>query len=429
MLELIRPLVQARTVILTGSAARSRRMAQFLAEAGARPVLLDPGRLPTDTRARFAACERQLSDPPSAFRRRLDTEDPGGTALIYAGSFTAVSEVCGRRVVGSRSTGHLAAERKDRQLELTGSGGQIINLSDGLADLRPPVVVQGLPNDGIAMATSHTYLVPSSASNNRKQRLAVKLLTDCTRAVITEFSSGLPCTFYGFISADAVMDLSPVEALVYWDQRTWRVHAPGILWPLQLSDDLLKGARSAVSSVARRLHHQLNYVGAFGTDGVITNDGYVIHEINPRVCAGFSLLDQLVPEAAPLAAFDLALRELQQASTALTAALTDVQSSLRQRTVPAFRLWEAADQPWPPPEPAARDEWAQRIRMNAARGRRPISTSMNTCRLAPLSTTWGPDRLSARMRNRRDGRCGSWLARWGRLSPFQWVPRVRTGRQ
>jgi len=31
------------------------------------------------------------------------------------------------------------------------------------------------------------------------------------------------------------------------------------------------------------------------------------------------------------------------------------------------------------------------------------------------------------MRNRRDGRCGSWLARWGWLSLFEWRPRVRDG--
>jgi hypothetical protein len=31
------------------------------------------------------------------------------------------------------------------------------------------------------------------------------------------------------------------------------------------------------------------------------------------------------------------------------------------------------------------------------------------------------------MRNRRDGRCGSWLARWGRLLLFEWLPRVRDG--
>lgn len=137
VLALIGPLVGARTVILTGSAVRSRRMAQFIAEAGARPVPLDLGRLPTDTRARFAACERQLSDPPSAFQRRLDIEDPDGTALIYAGSFTAVSDVCGRRVIGCRSARHLAAERKDRQLELMGSHGEIIDLSDGLVGLCP----------------------------------------------------------------------------------------------------------------------------------------------------------------------------------------------------------------------------------------------------------------------------------------------------
>lgn len=104
--------------------------------------------------------------------------------------------------------------------------------------------------------------------------------------IVTAFTSGLPCTFYGFISADAVIDFGPVEALVYWDPRTWRIHAPGILWPLRPADRLLGPARSAVHAVARTLRNQLGYIGAFGTDGVLTEDGYAIHEINPRVCAG-----------------------------------------------------------------------------------------------------------------------------------------------
>lgn len=191
--------------------------------------------------------------------------------------------------------------------------------------------------------------------------------------IVTTFSSGIPCTFYGFISADAVVDFGPVEALVYWDRRTWRIHAPGILWPLRPTDRLLGLARSAVHAVARTLRNQLGYIGAFGTDGVLTEDGYAIHEINPRVCAGFSLLDQLLSEAAPLAAFDLALRERPEASKLLATSLMTVPNGLDHRAMPAYRLWEEADDHAPPPwEPAAQAQWAQRIRKKASSSRQPI---------------------------------------------------------
>jgi len=58
-------------------------------------------------------------------------------------------------------------------------------------------------------------------------------MRDCTCAVASGFNSGVPCTFYGFVTDTTVVDFGPVEALVYWDPHTWRILAPGILRPHQ----------------------------------------------------------------------------------------------------------------------------------------------------------------------------------------------------
>lgn len=62
---------------------------------------------------------------------------------------------------------------------------------------------------------------------------------------------------------------------MYWDRRTWRILAPGILWPLRPTDRLLGLARLAVHAFARTLRNQLGHVGAFGTDGLLTQDGMI----------------------------------------------------------------------------------------------------------------------------------------------------------
>ena len=372
-LDLFIPLGHARTVILTGSAAQGRHIAQFMADAGARTVSLDLGTVPTDTRGRFAAYERLLAYPTETLRSRLDTEDPDCTALVYAGSFTSVKSVCGRRVIGARSASQLNAERKDMQRELFGLGGDIAVLAEGLARVSPPAVVQGVPDEGVAMATSHTYLVPQSADSHRLEQLAITLRRDCTRAMVTRFNAGTPCTFYGFVTATAVIDFGPVEALVYWDQHTWRIHAPGILRPLRVADKVLASARFAVQAIARRLCQELHYVGAFGTDGVLTDDGYTVHEINPRVCAGFSLLDRLMPEAAPLAAIDLVMREFPDSSTMLAVPLTSLASVLQQHPTVAFQLWETPTMSSPAPaEELTQAEWVRQIRTAASGGLQPI---------------------------------------------------------
>jgi hypothetical protein len=242
-----------------------------------------------------------------------------------------------------------------------------------------PCVVQGIPDHGIAMATSHTYLLPRSADSRQVRELTATLKRDCTKAALKGLDHGMPCTFYGFITATTIIDFGPVEALVYWDPRTWRLHATGILRPLLAPEGVLASARFEVHAIAQRLHSQLGYVGAFGVDGVLTDDGYAIHEINPRVCAGFGLLDQLAQQAAPLAAIDLVLRELSNASTALTPLLAAFAMALQRQPTLAYRLWALPSHSvLAPTDASTRLTWAQQIRTIAAVGRQPISQLKGT---------------------------------------------------
>lgn len=343
-LQAAAPLLRDRMVICTGAAARSHRMAEFFTAAGAAgTALVDIGPVPVETRQRFAAYEAALSTPDQALQRRLDAVDPDGQALLYAGSFTAVSDVCGRPTIGARSPAHLAIERKDAQPALTGAHSRRVAVGPEVLDAERPIVVQGIPDTGIAMATSHTYLVPRNASTQQLGTLVANLRRDCTTALVSRLNLGRPCTFYGFVTSDWVIDFSPVEALVYWHPRTWRIHAPGIARPMSLDPQILNTARAATHAVARRLHEQTGYLGAFGADGVIQGDRYVIHEVNPRVCAGFALLDQLQPAAAPLAAVDLVVREVgPAAAAALAGPLAEISQALSGDDRFQFRLWDHA---------------------------------------------------------------------------------------
>lgn len=311
VIDLLATLVKGRPVIMTGSAANSRGMARFLKEVGsARVSSVSLDGAPRGVRVRFAYYEAALAAPDQAFRGQLDALDPEQAAVVYAGSFTAVPEVAGRPAIGSRAAEHLAAERKDRQGMFTGLAGTVQPVDHGLSRLRRPTVVQGVLADGIAMAASHTYVLPPQAENRDLADLATHLGRDCDQLVARQFDVGTPCTFYGFVTPRWCVDFGPVEALVYWQRISWQVEAPGIVWPLALAPSQVQAAQQAVHETAQRLHEQTGYVGAYGTDGVVRDGRYLIHEINPRVCAGFSLLDKLLSEGPPLAAVDLVLREL-----------------------------------------------------------------------------------------------------------------------
>ena len=272
--------------------------------------------------------------------------------MAYAGSFTAVHDLLGRKILGARSAADLAMERKDVQHDLLGMPGQIVPLASDLPESAEPTVIQGIPDDGVAMATSHTYLIPRNAyGSHRTTRLLAGLRRDCERARLKGFDDGTPCTFYGLITATGIIDFGSVEAFVFWEPSSWRVHAPGILRPLSLSVQAHTQARAKVHALAARLRELTGYVGAFGTDGVLTADDYVIHEINPRICAGFSLLDQLAPAGAPLSAIDLVLREAPAAaSESLTEPLARLAAAFDSDLTPAYRLWDALHETTPAPE-------------------------------------------------------------------------------
>lgn len=367
-LDLAADLLRDRLVILTGSAANSQRMAEFITEAGGHTVSVEIQTASAETRARFAAYEQALANPSEQLQQRLSEVDASGAALVYAGSFTAARNPGGRRVIGARASKHLLAERKDQQRELLELPGQVVALADGIPKLSGPIVVQGIPEDGVAMATSHTYLIPGAASDNDIRRVVGELRRDCNRAIVADFDVGTPCTFYGFITATDVFDLGPVEALVYWDRHTWRLHAPGILRPLLALADVLQSARTEVRATARQFRQRTGYLGAFGTDGTIAAGRYIVHEINPRICAGFSLLDQLIPQVAPLAAVDLLLREIpNRTSSGLADSLAALQSVLNSSLTPAYRLWDRPDEDFLPPDRLYADRnWARYLRQHLA---------------------------------------------------------------
>lgn len=367
-IDLIAPIVAERRIILTGSAAGSSHMANFLADAGAHPVSV-PIRAAGNTRAQFMTYERALASPPSSLVRAMDVADPAHCALIYAGSFTAVRDIAGRRVIGSRTPAQQAAERKDTQDQLLRLETQILPIAAGLPRSADAVVAQGIPTSGLAMGASHTYLIPRAPAPRQLYRVTKRLGRDCDQILIRPFDPGTPCTFYGFVTDDAVIDLGPVEALVYWDPRRWRIHTPGVMRPLQLDADSLTTARTEIHALVSNLRDRTGYLGAFGTDGVISHNRYTVHEINPRVCAGFSLLNDLIPAAAPLAAVDLALRECGTvASQPLAGALAQAAQSLMRNTTVAVRLWNRGNEPRN--IPSASSTWRQSVRRRVGGTRR-----------------------------------------------------------
>lgn len=344
-LTLVAPLVGDRPVLMAGAAEQSRSMAQFFHETGATVASVTLASIPVATQTRFAFYESSLAGTSDELRHQLDVLDPRKNVLVYAGSFITVTEIDERRVIGGRSLAHITAERKDRQQHLTGLKADAVVVREGMVRLTGPAVVEGVPRVGVAMTTSHTYLVPPQAKKEQIGALATRLRQDCDEVLIRDFRVGAPCTFYGFVTHEWCLGFGPVETLVYWEPATWRIHAPGIRRPLCIDQADVDEARFMVRSVGERLNREVGYVGAFGADGIMHDGRYVIYEINPRVCSGFVLLDAMTTQTVPLSAVDLVLREVgRSAATDLCSPLSDLASSVRDCPAEGF-LWFESNRP------------------------------------------------------------------------------------
>ena len=106
------------------------------------------------------------------------------------------------------------------------------------------------------------------------------------RVRVMPFLDGIPCSIHGIVTRDGVAALRPMEMLVFRrpDLQEFVYAGWATFWdPPDRDRDEMRGA---VRRVGRLIADQVDYLGAFGIDGVLTADGFLPTELNPRLSAG-----------------------------------------------------------------------------------------------------------------------------------------------
>jgi len=315
----LRPMLEGRRVVLTGGplAAMPPRLAQVRQLGALRPLCvargLGTGPLPDEDEADVLLLDtgthdviaelreesRLLSDPPADLRAALDRYDPDRTAVVLVGQFHAGREVAGRRVLDGRLPAWEALEDKTT----------VDALWDDLGVAHAPAAVVPA-REGFNGGAEYVRWVRSRVSEER----ALSFFAEhCDRVRVMPFLDGIPCSVHGVVlgpGAAGTAALRPVEMVVlrrpaghpeedrfcYASTSTW--------WDPPDAD------RAVMREVARRvgsgLHERVGYRGGFGVDGVMTADGFVPTELNPRFAAGLDTVSRGVPDF-PLAMVQTAL--------------------------------------------------------------------------------------------------------------------------
>ena len=319
-------LVAGRMVIVVGGvAAAFTQLVRDVRGFGAREVLVvaqgtGTGDLPSTDEARLvvveaarvtSATEDALASiafadhPPAEAVAAVDAFDPDGGAICLLGPFATTRRYCGRESLGGRPEEIAALEDK--------------TLADGIWDAagvrRAPAVV--VPLDAAMLAIAHTGLDQgagtvwsgdaSAGMNGGGDRVrvvrtedeaaaAVELFTGSTRHVrVMPFLEGVPCSIHGFVLPDGVAAFRPVEQVILRGPGSARFIYAGLsTWwdpPPTDRDEM----RSAAARVGRLLGEQFGLRGGFAVDGVLTADGFLPTELNPRFSGGLGMLARGLP--------------------------------------------------------------------------------------------------------------------------------------
>lgn len=259
-----------------------------------------------------------LAGLPAEVVARVEAFDPEGTCRVIGTLFDDGRPVAGRRKYGARPESWQRLEDKTTVDALWDAVGtprapaRVVALDDagGLEeavrslDAGAGTVWAADNREGFHGGASYTRVVRSPRQAEEVRRF---MATAADRVRVMPFLEGVPCSIHGFVFATETVVLRPCEMLVF--RRPGRTDLlygmAATYWDPPAAD------REVMRRLARRvgdhLRRTVGYRGAFTVDGVLTADGFLPTELNPRFGAALGMINRAVD--LPLMLLNLALVE------------------------------------------------------------------------------------------------------------------------
>lgn len=293
-------LYAGRPVVLgPGPVAAWASWVERLDRLGCRTLVLDlPAPATVLTTDELRTHDRLLRDLPPEAVAAVEAHDPERRGVFRTTPFVTSDEpVLGRPVTGGRPAAFLALEDKVLADGVWAAAGvpsapsRVVALSphalaDATEEVRGPL---GAVWSGGGFTGGGDY-VRWIDDRDDEIRARAFFAPRTERVRVMPFLDGVPCSIHGFVLADGTAVLRPVEIAVLRDRsaRTFVYGGLSSTWDPPEAD------REHLREVARRVGEHLRsahgYRGAFGVDGVLTADGFLPTELNPRLSAGATLL-------------------------------------------------------------------------------------------------------------------------------------------
>jgi hypothetical protein len=250
-----------------------------------------------------------LADLPADALAALDAWDPDRRAVVLASPFFTGTEIGGRPVVGGRRPEWAALEDKtiaDALWDAVGvprAPARVVAATyDWLTaaarelDRGQGTVWSGDAREGFNGGAEYVRWV----RDDRQARDASNFFAaHCDRVRVMPFLDGVPCSIHGVCFPDGVAALRPVEMVtlrsIEGNIKNHFVYG-GISTHWDPPDADREAMRNVARRVAVRLSEQVGYLGGFSVDGVLTADGFLPTELNPRFSGGLNAIAKGLPD-------------------------------------------------------------------------------------------------------------------------------------
>jgi hypothetical protein len=256
-----------------------------------------------DPVAEFRLIERILADPPATVRDAVAAFDPGREAVLLMAPFQAITALDGRPVFGARRPEWVALEDKSTNdaffdaagvarppSEVVAVDGAALLAAHGRLDAGAGTVWAGDARDGFNGGGVFVRRVRAGAPTEDVDEAVAFFGPRCDRVRVAPFLEGIPCSVHGIVTDDGLAVLRPVEMVTLRQTGTNRLRYAGTAtyWDPPPADR--EAMRAAARRTGRLLAERVAYRGTFGIDGVLTADGWLPTELNPRFGAGVGQL-------------------------------------------------------------------------------------------------------------------------------------------
>jgi hypothetical protein len=273
---------------------------------------------------------RMLADLPADAQAALDAWDPDRRAVVLASPFFTGTEIGGRPVIGGRRPEWAALEDKTIADALWDASGVpratarvVASTYDELTAAAREVdqglgtVWSGDAREGFNGAGEYVRWV---RAGEQARDASDFFALHCDRVRVMPFLDGVPCSIHGVVFPDGVAALRPVEMVTLRgvDGVADQFVYGGMSTHWDPPDADREAMRGAARQVAERLAAQVGYLGGFSVDGVLTVDGFLPTELNPRFSGGLGAIAKGLPDfplqlvlAALVSGFDTGLTAAQ----------------------------------------------------------------------------------------------------------------------